>query len=178
MEEQKTIESQERAKHFMVFYVIALFAIALVLILLSYVTQTRADDQIASAQTQLQQQVSATQGVQAKLEVLQSTNTEQAARIAELEQTLEQVNEENIRLVRRSEAEAILLRAASYARSDVNFTLMQKALDELLQTYTLDELDGSNPLESIWTVEDAHLFNELRRLEPPAPTAEPEEEKH
>ena len=71
MEKDKSPDQKKQASHFMAFYVVALFSIALVLILLSYLTQVRADDQIANAENQLQEQVSATQGIQAKMEIIQ-----------------------------------------------------------------------------------------------------------
>ena len=41
MEKDKSPDQKKQASHFMAFYVVALFSIALVLILLSYLTQVR-----------------------------------------------------------------------------------------------------------------------------------------
>ena len=102
MDDQKSTQQKKQASHFMAFYIVGLFSIALVLILLSYLTQARADDQIAHAETQLQEQVSATQGIQAKMEILQEANNDQAQRIAALEQSLSRAMDENEMLEKRA----------------------------------------------------------------------------
>ena len=155
----------------MAFYVVGLFSIALVLILLSYLTQTRADDQIAHAETRLQEQVSATQGIQAKMEVLQEANNDQAQRIAALEQSLSRAMDENEMLEKRAEAQEGLIKACQLARSEESWPQMHEELDRLAQEYGLEALDGSDPKKLLWTAAESKVYNELRALQ-----AEPKEE--
>ena len=171
MDEQKNTEQKKQASHFMAFYVGGLFSIALVLILLSYLTQTRADDQIAHAETRLQEQVSATQGIQAKMEVLQEANNDQAQRIAALEQSLSRAMDENEMLEKRAEAQEGLIIACQLARSEESWPQMHEELDRLAQEYGLEALDGSDPKKLLWTAEESKVYNELRALQ-----AEPKEE--
>lgn len=171
MDEQKNTEQKKQASHFMAFYVVGLFSIALVLILLSYLTQTRADDQIAHAETRLQEQVSATQGIQAKMEVLQEANNDQAQRIAALEQSLSRAMDENEMLEKRAEAQEGLIKACQLARSEESWPQMHEELDRLAQEYGLEALDGSDPKKLLWTEEESKVYNELRALQ-----AEPKEE--
>lgn len=171
MDEQKNTEQKKQASHFMAFYVVGLFSIALVLILLSYLTQTRADDQIAHAETRLQEQVSATQGIQAKMEVLQEANNDQAQRIAALEQSLSRAMDENEMLEKRAEAQEGLIKACQLARSEESWPQMNEELDRLAQEYGLEALDGSDPKKLLWTAEESKVYNELRALQ-----AEPKEE--
>ena len=171
MDEQKNTEQKKQASHFMAFYVVGLFSIALVLILLSYLTQTRADDQIAHAETRLQEQVSATQGIQAKMEVLQEANNDQAQRIAALEQSLSRAMDENEMLEKRAEAQEGLIKACQLARSEESWPQMHEELDRLAQEYGLEALDGSDPKKLLWTAEERKVYNELRALQ-----AEPKEE--
>lgn len=171
MDEQKNTEQKKQASHFMAFYVVGLFSIALVLILLSYLTQTRADDQIAHAETRLQEQVSATQGIQAKMEVLQEANNDQAQRIAALEQSLSRAMDENEMLEKRAEAQEGLIKACQLARSEESWPQMHEELDRLAKEYGLEALDGSDPKKLLWTAEESKVYNELRALQ-----AEPKEE--
>ena len=171
MDEQKNTEQKKQASHFMAFYVVGLFSIALVLILLSYLTQTRADDQIAHAETRLQEQVSATQGIQAKMEVLQEANNDQAQRIAALEQSLSRAMDDNEMLEKRAEAQEGLIKACQLARSEESWPQMHEELDRLAQEYGLEALDGSDPKKLLWTEEESKVYNELRALQ-----AEPKEE--
>ena len=147
----------------MAFYVVGLFSIALVLILLSYMTQVRADDQVASAESRLQEQVSATQGIQAKMEIMQETSNEQAQRIAELEQSLSKAEEASATLDIRAAAQTQLIRASAFAMAGQ--TAQVKAeIDSLIQNYTLEALDGSKPEDLIWGMDEISLFTQLRAL--------------
>ena len=89
-------KKKTESKRFLVFYIIALFAVALVLILLSYVSQVRADRELAGLSNQLQmttseleEQTSAALGAQSRLLVLQETVSEQERLIRELEATIQ-----------------------------------------------------------------------------------------
>ncbi len=173
MDDQKSTQQKKQASHFMAFYIVGLFSIALVLILLSYLTQARADDQIAHAETQLQEQVSATQGIQAKMEILQESYNEQAQQISALEMALRDMEAAREELEEQLEAQSGLLRACQYARTAEGMEQMHAELDALIQKYGVEALDGTAPAKLIWTAEDAALFNELCGL--PAASAEPAE---
>lgn len=163
MDTQNNPEQKKQASHFMAFYVVGLFSIALVLILLSYMTQVRADDQVASAESRLQEQVSATQGIQAKMEIMQETSNEQAQRIAELEQSLSKAEEASATLDIRAAAQTQLIRASAFAMAGQ--TAQVKAeIDSLIQNYTLEALDGSKPEDLIWGMDEISLFTQLRAL--------------
>lgn len=163
MDTQNNPEQKKQASHFMAFYVVGLFSIALVLILLSYMTQVRADDQVASAESRLQEQVSATQGIQAKMEIMQETSNEQAQRIAELEQSLSKAEEASATLDIRAAAQTQLIRASAFAMAGQ--TAQVKAeIDSLIQNYTLEALDGSKPEDLIWGMDEINLFTQLRAL--------------
>lgn len=163
MEKDKSPDQKKQASHFMAFYVVALFSIALVLILLSYLTQVRADDQIANAENQLQEQVSATQGIQAKMEIIQEASNEQALRIAELEQSLAEAEKAAADLDKRSAAQSQLVKVCGLALAGET-ELLKAELDHLISTYTLEALDGSDPEQLIWTVEEVNLFERLRSI--------------
>lgn len=91
-EPKKVYES----KRYMVFYIIGLFAVALVLILLSYISQVHADRELAGLsnelqvkESQLEQQTSAALGAQSRVVVLQETVAEQERLLTEQKETLD-----------------------------------------------------------------------------------------
>ena len=55
MEEKKHDCEQHKSKRYLAFYIIGLFSVALVIILLSYLTQLRADRELANMNTALAQ---------------------------------------------------------------------------------------------------------------------------
>lgn len=81
-------EHKRQSKRFLVLYIIGLFSVALVLILLSYLTQVRADRQLASKDSQLNAQINATQGAVQKIEALQETAEEQRKQLEEQKKVL------------------------------------------------------------------------------------------
>lgn len=163
MDTKNSPEQKKQASHFMAFYVVGLFSIALVLILLSYMTQVRADDQIASAESRLQEQVSATQGIQAKMEIMQETSNEQAQRIAELEDSLSKAEEAASTLDKRAAAQTQLIRASAFAMAGQK-AQVKAEIDSLIQNYTLEALDGSMPEKLIWGMDEINLFAQLRAI--------------
>ena len=84
-------EPKKQSKRFLAVYIIGLFSVALVLILLSYLTQVRADRQLASKDSQLSAQISATQGAVQKMETLQATAEEQRKRIDTQQRLLDEL---------------------------------------------------------------------------------------
>ncbi len=86
MEEQDKMQESECAKkhskRFLVVYIIGLFSVALVLILLSYLTQVRANKQLATLQDQVTTQTTVAQGAQQQIQQLQTTLEEQQKKLA------------------------------------------------------------------------------------------------
>lgn len=94
MDEKKNEASQpeehkRQSKRFLAVYIIGLFSVALVLILLSYLTQVRADRQLASKDSELNAQINATQGAVQKIEALQATAEEQRKQLEEQQKVLD-----------------------------------------------------------------------------------------
>lgn len=94
MEEKKHDCEQPKSKRYLAFYIIGLFSVALVIILLSYLTQLRADRELANMNNALAQKDTTVQGVQEKMVALQDTVEEQAAQIEKLQQQLAGVRTE------------------------------------------------------------------------------------
>lgn len=65
--------SRQKSRKIFVFYIIGLFCVALVLILVSYVMQAHANQQLEDLGTQLTQQTDAAKGAKAKADQLQET---------------------------------------------------------------------------------------------------------
>ena len=65
--------SRQKSRKNFVFYIIGLFCVALVLILVSYVMQAHANQQLEDLGTQLTQQTDAAKGAKAKADQLQET---------------------------------------------------------------------------------------------------------
>lgn len=105
MEENKKPEAQEEAnestngepkrqsRRFLVFYIVGLFSVALVLILLSYLTQVRANKQLESLQTKVTEQTSVAQGAQQQMLTLQNTVQEQQKRLDDTNAAISNIRE-------------------------------------------------------------------------------------
>lgn len=87
------VENKKLSKRYLAFYIIGLFSVALVIILLSYLTQLQADRDLANMNSALQQKDSTMQGVQEKLVALQNTVKEQAERLDEADKQLSGVRD-------------------------------------------------------------------------------------
>lgn len=74
---QQEPENKKHGKRFLAVYIIGLFSIALVLILLSYLTQVRAGEQLEDMRSQVNQQAAVAQGATQQMQTLQSTVEEQ-----------------------------------------------------------------------------------------------------
>lgn len=87
MESKQPDEPQEpqkkQSKRFLAVYIIGLFSVALVLILLSYLTQVRAGKQLEALNSQLNAQTSAVQGAEQRMQNLQATLEEQNRKLQE-----------------------------------------------------------------------------------------------
>lgn len=167
------------SKRYLVFYVIGLFCVALVLILLSYITQVRADRKLNELSTRLTTQTSAVEGANARVQVLQETVEEQNTRIAEqnaviaaMQKALGAEDETAMvesagLLAQQKDALYQLLMAQTELNQGKRAEARQR-LDKLVQTYGLEALDGTgkNPL---LRDEVADLFVSLRtQAEEPA----------
>lgn len=152
---------KKQSKRYLVFYVIALFSIALVMILLSYMTQVRADRSIKDAQDKLSQQVSATEGIEAKRQVLQAENEKLIARVAELEQATEKSAEELTKLNERIAAQEMLMRAMDHnSRGEVE---PAKTLLTEMETKFGEKLTSEEPEKLIWSAQDAQIYENLKK---------------
>ena len=87
-------EHKKVSKRYLAFYIIGLFSVALVLILLSYVTQLRADRQLANMNSELAQKDTTVQGVQEKVVTLQQTVEEQKTALDKAQSELDAIRTE------------------------------------------------------------------------------------
>ncbi len=94
MEEKKQDCEQENkrvSKRYLAFYIIALFSVALVIILLSYLTQLRADRELANMNNALAQKDTTVQGTQEKMLALQDALQQQTIQLEAMQQQLEEI---------------------------------------------------------------------------------------
>ena len=155
MEEKKHDCEQPKSKRYLAFYIIGLFSVALVIILLSYLTQLRADRELANMNTALAQKDTTVQGVQEKMVALQDTVEEQAAQIEKLQQQLAGVRteldageEDDLTTVlQQRDAYSRLIALENAAASD-NRQAAEDCIDYLERTYGAGRLDGTaeNPV--------------------------------
>lgn len=172
MEEKKHDCEQPKSKRYLAFYIIGLFSVALVIILLSYLTQLRADRELANMNNALAQKDTTVQGVQEKMVALQDTVEEQAAQIEKLQQQLAGVRteldageEDDLTTVlqqRMDERDAYsrLIALENAAASD-NRQAAEDCIDYLERTYGAGRLDGTaeNP---VFTDAVAERYLELK----------------
>lgn len=154
MEEKKHENEQPKSKRYLAFYIIGLFSVALVIILLSYLTQLRADRELANMNNALAQKDTTVQGVQEKMVALQDTVEEQAAQIEKLEQQLAGVRteleageEDDLTALiqqRMDEHDAYSqLIALENAAANGDDTAAANSIDYLERTYGAGRLDGT-----------------------------------
>lgn len=168
-EEKKTPETEQphqESKRYLVFYVIALFSVALVLILLSYLTQVKADRELATMGVQLQQQVTAVEGAQARTELLQQTVEEQTKQIKQLEDELDDQKARTDEYLERYKAVATLLDAGDMLDQG-EYERAQVYLDSLASRYGAERLDGEGE-DDLFTAEQAAYYQRMLAVEPPA----------
>ena len=151
MEEKKHDCEQHKSKRYLAFYIIGLFSVALVIILLSYLTQLRADRELANMNTALAQKDTTVQGVQEKVAALQDKVEEQSEQIKKLESQLAGVRTEleleageNLTAVlqQRMDAYSQLL-AFEQAVAHEDHEAAQECIDYLEHTYGAGRLDGT-----------------------------------
>ena len=170
-EEKKTTAAEEKhqeSKRYLIFYVIALFSVALVLILLSYMTQAKADRELATMGVQLEQQTTAVKGAEARMEVLQRTVEEQAAKLELLEEQLADETVENSETFNKYKALSTLVEAQQLEKQ--GSIAAAKALVTTLESrYGTERLDGEGE-DEIFTAAQHEIYSALLTLEEPVET--------
>lgn len=157
---QETESTKKHSKRFLVVYIIGLFSVALVLILLSYLTQVRANKQLASLQDQVTTQTTFAQGAQQQIQQLQTTLEEQQKKLT--------VQSDAIGIVRRQLAvpenekmvDAVDLLNARYTALDAlqqvrrmvaaqDMTGAKELANKMIEKYSAEKLlppDGDNEI--------------------------------
>ena len=135
MEEKKTEnnpcekENKRISKRYLAFYIIGLFSVALVLILLSYVTQLRADKQLASLNSELAERDTTVQGVQQKLLVLQETVASQDETIKAQEQQTSELRT-MLNMTTDEDLKTVLKQRLDERDAYYHLAMLEKAIDE------------------------------------------------
>ena len=165
-------EHKKISKRYLAFYVIGLFCVALVLILLSYLTQLRADRQLASMNSALAQKDTTVQGVQEKVVALQKTVEEQTAELdksrADTKALREALKiEENADVVAavqqqldENDAYESLIRMEIGDQND-DASAVKAAITYLENTYGSGRLDGTAE-NAVFTGETATAYLQLK----------------
>ena len=169
--EQNPCEKHQESKKYLVFYVIGLFCVALALILLSYVSQVRADKRLSELSTQLDTQTSAVQGANARVEVLQQSVEEQTKLLNEqqaiLYKLMKQTNTDNTddmlaALEKLSDQKKVLYEML-LAQQELEQSRVADAktrVDKLVTDYGLEKLNGTDA-NALLKEESAALFTSL-----------------
>lgn len=157
-------DKPHESKSYLVFYVIGLFCVALVLILLSYVTQVRSDRKLNEMSSQLSTQASAVEGANARVQVLQETVEEQNTTIAELKKTIAEQQADEKASQEKYDALSTLLEAQALAgQGKIEEARAQTAA--LAKRYGADRLDGIGE-DDLLTDAQAVIYHDLSILEP------------
>lgn len=177
MEEKKTEnnpcekENKRISKRYLAFYIIGLFSVALVLILLSYVTQLRADKQLASLNSELAERDTTVQGVQQKLLVLQETVASQDETIKAQEQQTSELRT-MLNMTTDEDLKTVLKQRLDERDAYYHLAMLEKAIDEednvtgkqeltyLQNTYSLERLNGTAQ-DAVFTGAMAERYAEL-----------------
>lgn len=130
------------------FYIVGLFSVAIALILISYVAQTRADRQLDTLTDQLNEQQTVAQGATQKMEDLQKQFDAISAAIDEVRIVLDcELAETDVvaaveQRMEEREVYALLARINAQLLAD-NDAEAKQAYDELVQAYGEDRLLGN-----------------------------------
>ncbi len=164
-------EKQQESKRFLVFYVIGLFCVALALILLSYVSQVRADRRLNELSSQLTTQTSAVEGANARLQVLQHSVEEQGRVLSEQQKTLDtlmkttetETVEDMVAKVERLSVQKTILYQLTMAQQEMAQQKKAEAkarLDALVKAHGLEALNGTGK-DALLKDEVAAIFTSL-----------------
>ncbi len=175
MEEKKTeanpCENKKISKRYLAFYIIGLFSVALVLILLSYVTQLRADKQLANLNSELAERDTTVQGVEQKLLVLQGTVSKQEEDLKNQEEQMTALRT-MLNMTADEDLVTVLKQRLDERDAYYHLAMLEKAIDAddsvakqqeltyLQNTYGLERLDGTAQ-NAVFTGEMAQRYAEL-----------------
>lgn len=158
-EEKNTTQSEtkNKSRQFLVIYIIGLFSIALVLILLSYLTQVRANKQMESLQTQVTEQKNVAQGAQQQMTTLQETLQQQQKRIDEMTTAIQAIRsnleiadtvkvQDGVDLLKQRYIALDSLQQVRRGIANNDMTSAKAQLTQMIDTYTLARLlpDGGD----------------------------------
>lgn len=129
-------EHKKVSKRYLAFYIIGLFSVALVLILLSYVTQLRADRQLANMNSELAQKDTTVQGVQEKVVTLQQTVEEQKTALDKAQSELDAIRTE-----------------LGIGEDEEMLTALQQQLDERDAFYEMALLENAVAVQDTQTIQ-------------------------
>ena len=154
--------SRQKSRRVFVFYIIGLFCVALVLILLSYVMQAHANQELEALGTQLTEQTDAANGARAKVDQLQDS-------IDKLQADLAEAQKQNGTLTKQSEdaaknAEALdQLWQLEKAYQDGEKDTAREIIDKMDAAYTRNALTNETaaPLTGAAAKEYADICDAL-----------------
>lgn len=172
-EQNKTPETEEPkqekklSRTTLTFYIIGLFSIAIALILISYVAQSRADKQLDTLADQLSEQQTAAQGFAQKMEEVQKQLTEKTEELDGVREalgitgtdhgTVETV--EGLKEAQTATSEILLI--LEMLRKDEQ-DAAKAAFDRLTTTYGADRLDGTGE-GTLLDPEGTEIYKELQK---------------
>ena len=157
------------------FYIVGLFSVAIALILISYVAQSRADKQVENLSSQLTQQQTVAQGATQKMEDLQKQYDEQQQAIEGVrtalsaDKTLTADEQKDIaagvsKLAARTSALSKLA-AVQNALLAENYEQANALYKELVDTFTEPVLTRTGGDETLWvlTADEAEQFKQVKQ---------------
>ncbi len=167
--------TKKQSKHFLSVYIVGLFSIALVLILLSYLTQVRAGKQLQAMNDELSQQTSVAQGATQKMNVLQATVEEQSKTIAEQDELLEELMQltDGIGLQQKEADEEVLaqvkllrerylaldaLQQVRRALGNHDTATAKELMDKMITAYGVERLTGAQAEQPVLLGSNAQEF--------------------
>ena len=157
------------------FYIVGLFSVAIALILISYVAQSRADKQVENLSSQLSQQQTVAQGATQKMEDLQKQYDEQqkviegvrtalSADAAVTEDEQKDIAAGVSKLTARTMALSKLAAVQNALLAD-NAEQANALYKELVDTFTEPVLDRTGGDQTLWvlTAEEAEQFKQVKQ---------------
>lgn len=137
-ENDSIARSRQKSRRIFVFYIIALFSVALVIILASYIVQAHQQEQLAAMGSKLSKQQSATEGAKNRAQEMQEQMQALQAQVDELQEQLDKAEEQQ----KRNESEL-------------------KALNSELKA----EKENARALNLLWKLEEAYSLGDYDRAE-------------
>ncbi len=157
------------------FYIVGLFSVAIALILISYVAQSRADKQVENLSSQLTQQQTVAQGATQKVEDLQKQYDEQQQAIEGVRTALS--TDATVTEDEQKDITAGVSKLTARTMALSKLTAVQNALlagndeqaktlyKDLVDTYTEPVLDRTGGDETLWvlTAEESEMFKQVKQ---------------